>query len=420
MIKNKKVLFIIPDYNLITLRSVALFLQLDYQVELAAPYNYRMIPFFLKYIKFGFIKRIYNRRRAVDRIINLNKISISIISISLFDFVYILYNDYFKLNKPFSNILKDILQIKVREKIDYSKYDLVYCFDTVAYLFQKDARKFGVDNCLEVRGAHYQYSLEVNKRMNQIYNTAIFDIDRINDSADTKWWYEKLISEPRLANFLVCYSDFHKNMYLNYSKIAESKVLVNPLLSNISKSNNIKRIIDEKISFVFVGNLSYVKGIPLLITAWNNMLSKIDSKKAELHLYGSMQIIEISSMLENSVNIFYHGIKEHNKLINILKSKHHVFIFPTMFDTFGLALQEALQLNFPIISNYTCGAAELFEDEIHGFKYEDSYNIDEIEACMMKYINNPELVEKHSIEVNKLKDFSKENKFDNPITALSR
>lgn len=401
---NKRILFAIPDYDHITLRSVKLFHNHGWDVSIVAPYHYKNLPLFFKYIPIKFFRKAYNRRAKTDEILKGFARKIKIIHLPFLSFL-----KRFSVSKQFqTRVLRRILESELIDLVDFKNYDVCYCFDTAGYSYLRKSRESGVKSILECRGAHYQYSLEVNHQINKMYQTNIPDIENsISGSEEKEWWYHKLTHESRLADYLICYSEFQKNQFIKYSAKAANNIFIIPLPATVEKSTAIKRIGRNKVSFVFVGNMSYVKGIPLLLSAWKNLVNEYRGNlEIELNLYGKLQIEEVGALIEKTPKVHYHGPKLHREILKALKNKHDVFVFPSLFDTFGLALIEAIQLNLPVVTNYTNGAAELINDEVHCIKYKDSYDIDNLKNSMMSFLYNPGSIEEFSKNIAQLPSFT--------------
>src|SRR5690606_17875527 len=129
----------------------------------------------------------------------------------------------------------------------------------------------------------------------------------VSGNEGTEWWYHKLTHEPKMADYLVCYSNFHKNQFMEYSKKSPDEIFKIPLPSTVEKSTEVKKTPKKKISFAFVGNMSYVKGIPLLLSAWETLVNEYkDGIEIELNLYGKLQVEELGSLIEKTPKVRYH------------------------------------------------------------------------------------------------------------------
>jgi glycosyltransferase involved in cell wall biosynthesis len=97
--------------------------------------------------------------------------------------------------------------------------------------------------------------------------------------------------------------------------------------------------------FIYAGNVSVRKGIPLLIEAW----SKAALRDAELHLVGSW------GLSEGKKGSLPPGIKwfppRSSQALRDRYQESHVFVFPSYSDGFGMALLEAMACGLPAIAS---------------------------------------------------------------------
>lgn len=409
------------DYSPTTLKAVKRLIQFGFCVTILASYNYKSIPDWFKYIDAKLFRNIYKRKKYVHEVLGIDQNLIKIIS---GNFWYIWTKsilEFLRKKVPIHNMQRNYVQNTIINWIDFEKFDAVYAFDTSAYHFQKRTKKIGLKNILQSRGMHFKYSLEVNKNVNLLFNTEVPDIDTFVKDEQSQWWYDKLITEPTLADFMVFYSKFHSETFLKYSEVNGKQSIIIPLPAGIGKSQEAIKVEGEVLKFVYAGNLSYVKGIPILLEAFKLLIHNYKGAlKLELHIFGKRQITEVEQMLVKAESVIYHGVLDHELLMNKMKS-FHVFVFPSLFDTFGMALAEALQNNLPVISNYTCGAAELYIDMVHGLKCKDSYSVIELMQTMKRFADKPELVEEYSsnlLKFNSLTEDFVNKKYEKELQKL--
>ena len=112
----------------------------------------------------------------------------------------------------------------------------------------------------------------------------------------------------------------------------------------------------DVITFLFAGQCSVRKGVPLLLEAWR----AADLKHARLRLVGSWQLAEarkkelpprcewIGPVSSHQLRRFYHGAD--------------VFVFPTNFEGRALVIGEALASGLPVLTTHASGADDLIDD----------------------------------------------------------
>jgi glycosyltransferase involved in cell wall biosynthesis len=117
--------------------------------------------------------------------------------------------------------------------------------------------------------------------------------------------------------------------------------------------------------FLYVGRYLKLKGI---IDLWNCFaeFSK-DNSDWELHCVGSGDLYN-NRLIHHK--IFHHGFLQNDELLNLI-DEMGVFIMPSHYDHWGMAVQEFASSGFPLICSDKVGSASAFlkEDE-NGFLFE--------------------------------------------------
>jgi len=112
-------------------------------------------------------------------------------------------------------------------------------------------------------------------------------------------------------------------------------------------------------SFLYIGRLDGVKNLNFLIEIFNLLPNHV------LTIVGVGEEKEALLKLASSNIIFLGSIP--NKDIHIQFEKHDFLILPSLSETWGLVVEEALYFGLPVIVSKNCGASELIENFKNGF-----------------------------------------------------
>jgi alpha-maltose-1-phosphate synthase len=116
-----------------------------------------------------------------------------------------------------------------------------------------------------------------------------------------------------------------------------------------------KRNLDP-LTFIYAGQLTILKGIPLLIEAWK----RAELHNAKLELVGSWRLAE-QKRLNLPANIMWRPPCSSRELRSRYQ-KANVFVFPSNFEGFGLVLTEALACGLPVICSEATAGPELVDE----------------------------------------------------------
>ena len=107
------------------------------------------------------------------------------------------------------------------------------------------------------------------------------------------------------------------------------------------------------LQFIFVGQISLRKGIPLLLEAWKEAALS----NAQLQLVGMWQLAP-SKRLELPDSVVWHPPCG-PKALRELYQAADVFVFPSFFDGFGLVLLEAMACGLPAIASWATAGPDV-------------------------------------------------------------
>lgn len=168
--------------------------------------------------------------------------------------------------------------------------------------------------------------------------------------------------EHRLATRVVAASSFTKRTLIDHGVAAE-KILVNPYGVDIIRFNPGPRAewSGRPLRFVFVGQVSARKGIPLLLEVW----TRLAPPSSELWLIGHVAPRALP-LVRGIRGVVVKGPVSRVDLPGMLR-ECDVFVLPSYFEGFGLVLLEAMACGLPVIATDATAAPDLVTDGEDGF-----------------------------------------------------
>lgn len=172
--------------------------------------------------------------------------------------------------------------------------------------------------------------------------------------------------EIEQADAIIVASNFTKKTLIEFkpelveriSVISYGSPLLNPAMNTIDdlsiSSNNPLRIL-------FVGQLGVTKGLPYLLDA-----IKLLGSSVELTLVGKPASYGCDVLSNALATHRWIESLSHDQVLETM-CNHDVFVFPSLFDGFGLVVLEAMSRGMPVIVTSNAGAADVVEDGVDGF-----------------------------------------------------
>lgn len=162
-----------------------------------------------------------------------------------------------------------------------------------------------------------------------------------------------------LRNKLLKYLKKNTNIWIVQSKLVKEKLIkylninindcvVVPFF-DLSNYNEVKPKKENK--YIYVGSGATHKNTNRLLDAWSLVYKK--GFEPELHLtipqYEKDLINKIEELVEEGIKIINHGFLEKSKL-SLLYAQSQYLIYPSLFESFGLPLLEAIEYECKVIA----------------------------------------------------------------------
>lgn len=182
--------------------------------------------------------------------------------------------------------------------------------------------------------------------------------------------------------------------------LSKEKIIVIPHGIPLPQQEVISPVIkNEQMKFFYVGRICYVKGIHILLRAFN----QLKDKNVELHLIGGSgnkaerrYMKRLQHQYAANSQIIWHGKVEPDE-VYVQIQNYHVLVHATIsLEVFGLNIAEALVMGKPALST-RCGGAEMqIEDGVNGWLVEPN-NAEVLKLKMKEIIKKGGLLYQSSL-----------------------
>ena len=305
----------------------------------------------------------------------------------------------------------------------YDKNDIDYCFIKSYSLVKSELKssKTFLDKFSVIQKIKYVFStfknhdlIIVNGYNNYpfiltfLFNLFSFNKRYIATESDTqlvipnnfakrfiKWLYLSFIFRNKYVLGFAGGSNSHKDLFMNYG-MQEERIFLMPMMVDNSKYFQAKKQFPDTFTFLYVGRLVKHKNVENLIKQFN---INFKDKNAVLRIVGSGDEEEYLRKMYSSEKVIFEGKKFSNDLIRSYQNAS-CFVCPSIFEPWGLVVNEALSAGLAVIATKEVGATfDLIKNKETGLIAE---NIDDFGNKMLQIFNNEVLLRKYSNNAREL------------------
>jgi len=167
--------------------------------------------------------------------------------------------------------------------------------------------------------------------------------------------------ELALADVVFVASSFTRQTLSFAPKFDGSVVMIPYGSPTVSPVEHAPRSKSPRLRVLFVGSLGQRKGLSYLFAACRQLGSNV-----ELTVIGQKPLESCPALERELARVRWIPTCAHSEVLAEM-SRHDVFVFPSLFEGFGLVLLEALAMGLPIIATPHTAGPDLIRDGKEGF-----------------------------------------------------
>ncbi len=220
--------------------------------------------------------------------------------------------------------------------------NVVVCYENAAIKTFRVAKQLGITTVLDAASFHHVWQ------------------DRFCRPVESPVAHERVKrnkgEEIRFADFILTASELAKQSYYE-AGICHTQILSNPVGVETSTftPGRAQNSWSSGVRFVYVGNISRLKGIDVLGAA--SQILNVGGRPFDLTIIGNHDQCSFRRTIPSAKWL---GKIDHNILPAELR-KHDVLILPSRFDSFGMVVAEAMACGLPAIVTENVGAKQMIK-----------------------------------------------------------
>lgn len=197
---------------------------------------------------------------------------------------------------------------------------------------------------------------------------------------------DKKDKELALADVIFVASSFTKKTLEDYSGILPEIKVIPYGFPEVKQKKDYPSLVNRKLKILFVGGISQRKGISYLFEAVEGLESKV-----ELTFVGHKSV--------SNCKVLNEALEKHNWILSLSHEQvlacmceHDVFVFPSLFEGFGLVITEAMSQGIPVITTDRTAGPDLIKDGVDGWIVPTGSSL-AIKTILLSILEKPELLE---------------------------
>ena len=210
-----------------------------------------------------------------------------------------------------------------------------------------------------------------------------------------KWMYLSIIFRNRHVLGFAGGTSSHKDLFRNYGML-ENRIFLMPMMVDNRKFYSDNKVFPKPFTFLYVGRVIKHKNVEALIKQFNAHFS---DKNAILRIVGKGVEYDYLKTKYESFKVNFAGKLFDKDLINEFHNAS-CFVCPSLFEPWGLVVNEALSSGLPVIATKEVGACyDLIAGKETGLIAENNTELGE---KMLQIFEHENLLKKYSINASAL------------------
>lgn len=276
--------------------------------------------------------------------------------------------------------LDGIFDFFVAKKIKKIKPDMVICYENSAFHSFRAAREIGAVCVLDAASVHYLAG-----------SNWIGKAENLED----RWINTRKKSEIELADAIITCSALAAETYHD-AGVPTYKLYTVPLGTEINNCTAIK-IPTPIVNFLYVGTVRALKGVDLMLDAFENLQQ--DGHSLTLTLIGGIAEAGLGNRIRSMNKVTLLPFIPQPSLFNEI-AKYDCLILPSRFDSFGMVVPEAMSAGLPVIVSDRVGSKCIIEEHPEA-GWIVQCEMKAIRAKMLDLIRQPDLLVSASMAARK-------------------
>lgn len=294
----------------------------------------------------------------------------------------LVYFPFFALgNDYFTNSLA-IYRKFLRRGFDILHFNVAPSWKNGSYFLLRFANKRGAHTIFNVHGIiPLEHSLESLPYPMLISYNALLNV----------------LETCRAADRIVVNSEYMRDNVAFWYKVNRDKIVVIPNGVDLKKFSSYeeKKKLEGEPAILYLGRLSTIKGVDVLIRAVAKLKSKLPNIK--LHLVGTGHTSAFQLMVkEKKIErlVVFHGRVPHSMIQRYYKSSD-ICVCPSLHEGFGLVTIEAMASGIPLIASSIRSFQEIVSNGKNGLLFEPG-NVDALSEAILALYQDSDLSKKIS------------------------